>query len=79
MVSMATDLRILQTEDWDETLLKYMEKHKQEILLALKNGYKNETIIWTFSGSLLSAVSLITTLGSFLIFLINQNRKHNFF
>ncbi|XP_014278290.1 uncharacterized protein [Halyomorpha halys] len=62
MVSMATDLRILEP-DWDETLIKYMEVHKQQILSAVRNGYKNENIIWTFPGSLLSAISIIATLG----------------
>lgn len=68
MVSMATDLRILDPESqpWDEVLIKYSVQHRNEILALVKRGYKADTITWTFPGCFLSAVSIMTTFGKFL-------------
>ncbi|XP_011169288.1 uncharacterized protein LOC105202453 [Solenopsis invicta] len=72
-VGLATELRQLRTEQdqdveplWSDKVRQYVAKHEELLLVAVSSGYGeggNSGQLWTFSGCVLFAISLITTLG----------------
>ncbi|KOC65824.1 TWiK family of potassium channels protein 7 [Habropoda laboriosa] len=72
-VGLATELRQLRTEReedveplWSEKIQQYVAKHEELLLVAVNSGYNesgNNGQLWTFSGCILFALSLLTTLG----------------
>uniref|UniRef100_A0ABD2VXU2 Potassium channel domain-containing protein n=1 Tax=Trichogramma kaykai TaxID=54128 RepID=A0ABD2VXU2_9HYME len=67
-VSLATELRLLRQEEpiYANKIKQYLVKHERMLLMAVNSGYGeggNDGQLWTFSGCVLFAVSVITTLG----------------
>ncbi|BES98889.1 Potassium channel subfamily K member [Nesidiocoris tenuis] len=64
--TLATDLRLVSPEnktDWMDTISKYTRMTSVNVREALVNTYDNQLPFWTFPGSLMFCVSLLTTLG----------------
>ncbi|CAK9828143.1 hypothetical protein ANTRET_LOCUS5720 [Anthophora retusa] len=74
-VGLATELRQLRTEKeedveplWRDKVQQYVAKHEELLLMAVNSGYNesgDDGQLWTFSGCILFALSLLTTLGSY--------------
>ncbi|XP_076757671.1 uncharacterized protein LOC143427420 isoform X1 [Xylocopa sonorina] len=72
-VGLATELRQLRTEKeedleplWSNKVQHYVAKHEQLLLMAVSTGYGENGgggQLWTYSGCILFALSLLTTLG----------------
>ncbi|CAK9828144.1 TWiK family of potassium channels protein 7 [Anthophora retusa] len=72
-VGLATELRQLRTEKeedveplWRDKVQQYVAKHEELLLMAVNSGYNesgDDGQLWTFSGCILFALSLLTTLG----------------
>ncbi|CAB0001999.1 unnamed protein product, partial [Nesidiocoris tenuis] len=63
----ATDLRLVSPEnktDWMDTISKYTRMTSVNVREALVNTYDNQLPFWTFPGSLMFCVSLLTTLDT---------------
>lgn len=73
-VGLATELRQLRTEKdedleplWSNKVQQYVTKHEEVLLMAVSAGYGesgNSGQLWTFSGCILFALSVLTTLGN---------------
>lgn len=65
VVNLATELRQVVPHEpvWCGKIEEYFAKHETMLLEQVSHGYVGEGTIWSFAGSLLFAVSLITTLG----------------
>lgn len=68
-IELGTDLRQINPfeKTWNNTIRKYFAKHENYILEAVSTGFGEGGggSIWTYPGSILFAVSLLTTLGTF--------------
>lgn len=71
-VGLATELRQLKAEEdemeplWSNKVKQYVNKHEKVLLLAVNAGYGEggqSGQLWNFSGCVLFAIALITTLG----------------
>ncbi|XP_066593917.1 potassium channel subfamily K member 10-like isoform X2 [Prorops nasuta] len=72
-VGLAMELRQLRTEQdqdveplWSNKVRQYVAKHEKLLLVAVSSGYGeggNDGQLWTFPGSVLFAISILTTLG----------------
>uniref|UniRef100_A0A0K8SU35 Potassium channel domain-containing protein n=2 Tax=Lygus hesperus TaxID=30085 RepID=A0A0K8SU35_LYGHE len=63
---MATDLRLIAPEnnsDWVGTITRYTELHADMVREGTVHSYGNQQPFWTFPGSIMFCVSLLTTLG----------------
>ncbi|XP_074110638.1 uncharacterized protein LOC141534901 isoform X1 [Cotesia typhae] len=71
-VGLATELRQLKASEkemeplWSNKVRQYVAKHEKLLLAAVNSGYGEggeSGELWTFSGCILFAISLLTTLG----------------
>lgn len=66
-IELATSLRQTEghNENWPKIIERYMQQHEDVLLKAVAGGFGEggEGKIWTYSGCILFAVSLLTTLG----------------
>lgn len=79
-IGLATELRQLRTDKeedleplWSNKVKQYVSKHEKLLLMAVNSGYGengNSGELWTFSGCILFALSLLTTLGNLDLFFI---------
>lgn len=66
-VELATDLRLTEhnNQSWPEIIRPYLVKQERFLLEAISSGYGEGGggQLWTYSGCVLFAISLLTTLG----------------
>lgn len=71
-VGLAMELQQIDLDDaemaplWGWKVRQYVAKHEKLLLIAVSSGYGEggeSGQLWTFSGSILFAISILTTLG----------------
>ena len=71
-VGLATELRQLRADEqemeplWSKKVQQYVARHEKLLLIAVSSGYGeggDNGQLWTFSGCMLFAISVLTTLG----------------